>query len=41
VDGTGFPVLLETRLSAGTTTTQIALRLTRVDPAPAIAPPIP
>ena len=41
VDGTGFPVLLETQLSAGTTTTPVTLRLTRLDPAPAIAPPIP
>jgi hypothetical protein len=41
VDGTGFPVLLETRVSAGTTTTSIKLRLNRLDPAPAIAPPIP
>ena len=38
---TGFPVLLETRVSAGTTATAITLRLTRLDPAPAIAPPIP
>ena len=41
VDGSGFPVLLETRVSAGTTTTPITLRLTRLDPAPTIAPPIP
>jgi hypothetical protein len=41
VDGTGFPVLLESQVSAGTTNTSITLRLTRLDPAPAIAPPIP
>lgn len=41
VDATGFPVLLETRVSAGTTTTSITLRLTRLDIAPVIAPPIP
>lgn len=41
VDGTGFPVLLETRVSAGTTTTAITLRLTRLDRAPSIAAPIP
>jgi hypothetical protein len=41
VDGTGFPVLFETQVSAGTTTTPITLRLTRLDPAPTIAPPIP
>jgi hypothetical protein len=41
VDGTGFPVLLESQVSAGTTTTAITLQLTRIDPAPAIVPPIP
>ena len=41
VDGTGFPVLFETQVSAGTTTTPITLRLTRLDPHPTIAPPIP
>ena len=41
VDGSGFPVLLETRLTAGTTVTSVTLRLTRVEPAPAIEPPIP
>jgi hypothetical protein len=41
VDRTGFPVMVETELSAGTTSTSITLRLTRLDPSPAIAPPIP
>jgi hypothetical protein len=41
VDPSGFPVRMETRLTAGTTVTTVALQLTRLDPPPAIAPPIP
>jgi hypothetical protein len=38
---TGFLVGLETQTAAGTTNIHITLGLTRLDPAPAISPPIP
>jgi hypothetical protein len=41
LDGSGFPVRMETRLTAGSAVTTVTLRLARLDPAPAIAPPIP
>ena len=41
LDPSGFPVRMETRLKAGTTVTTVTLLLARLDPAPAIAPPIP
>jgi hypothetical protein len=41
LDASGFPVRMETRLKAGTTVTTVTLQLTRLDPAPVIAPPIP
>jgi hypothetical protein len=37
----GFLIGLETQTTAGTTTIHITLGLTRLDPAPAISPPIP
>jgi hypothetical protein len=41
VDPSGFPVRMETRVTAGATTTVIALDLVRLDPAPSITAPIP
>jgi hypothetical protein len=41
IDASGFPVGLETVVTAGDTTTAVSLRLTRLDPAPTITPPIP
>jgi hypothetical protein len=41
VHPSGFPVQLDTRLVAGATITTVRLKLARLDPAPAIAPPIP
>ena len=37
----GFPVRLDTALTAGPTTTEVSLELERLDPAPTISPPIP
>ncbi len=37
----GFPVRLDTALTAGPTTTDVSLELERLDPAPTISPPIP
>jgi len=41
LNGSGFPVRMETRLTAGPAVTTVTLQLARLDPAPAIAPPIP
>jgi hypothetical protein len=41
VDASGFPGRMETKVTAGTTTTTISLQVTRLDPAPTITPPIP
>jgi len=41
VDPSGFPVRMETVVTAGTTKTSVSLQLTRLDPAPTISPPIP
>ena len=41
LDGSGFPVQMETRITAGTTVTAVALQLARLAPPPVIAPPIP
>jgi hypothetical protein len=41
INGSGFPVRMETRLTAGPAVTTVTLQLARLDPAPAIAPPIP
>lgn len=41
VDPSGFPVRVETEVTAGDTTTAITLDLVRLDPAPSITPPIP
>ena len=41
LDGSGFPVRLETRLTAGPAITTVTLQLARLDQAPAIARPIP
>ena len=41
IDSSGFPVGLETVVTAGETSTAVSLRLTRLDPAPTITPPIP
>lgn len=41
LDPSGFPVRMETRVTAGTTFTTVTLQLARLDPAPAITPPIP
>jgi hypothetical protein len=41
IDSSGFPVQMETVVTAGATTTAVSLQLSRVDPAPAITPPIP
>jgi hypothetical protein len=38
---TGFPVRLDTRITAGATITVVTLELTRLDPAPTIDQPIP
>lgn len=40
LDGSGFPVRMQTRLTAGPAVTTVSLLLSRLDPAPAIAPPI-
>jgi len=40
LDGSGFPVRMETRLTAGPAVTTVTLQLARLDPAPAVAPPI-
>jgi hypothetical protein len=37
----GFPVRMDTTIKAGPTTTVVGLELTRLDPAPAISPPVP
>ena len=39
LDGSGFPVRMETRLTAGPAVTTVTLQLARLDQAPAIAPP--
>jgi hypothetical protein len=39
IDPSGFPVGLETVVTAGGTTTAVSLQLTRSDPAPTITPP--
>jgi hypothetical protein len=41
VDASGFPVRMETVVTAGTTATTVSLQLTRLDPAPTISPPVP
>lgn len=41
IDPSGFPVRMETHVTAGPTTTNVTLDLVRLDPAPAITPPIP
>jgi hypothetical protein len=41
IDPSGFPVRMETMVAAGETTTAVTLQLSRLDPAPSIAPPIP
>ena len=41
IDSSGFPVRMDTTLKAGSTTTPIGLDLARLDPVPAISPPIP
>ena len=37
----GFPVRMDTSITAGLTTTVLSLQLTRLDPVPSIAPPVP
>ena len=41
MDPSGFPVRMETRITAGPTVTTVTLQLARLDPPPLIAPPIP
>ena len=41
IDPSGFPVRMETHVTAGPTTTDVTLDLVRMDPAPSIGPPIP
>ena len=41
IDPSGFPVRMETHVTAGPTTTDVTLDLVRLDPAPSITPPIP
>ena len=41
LDRSGFPVRMETRITAGTTVTTVTLQLARLAPPPMIAPPIP
>jgi type II secretory pathway pseudopilin PulG len=41
IDSSGFPVQMETAVTAGDTTTAVSLQLSRVDPAPTITQPIP
>ena len=36
----GFPVRMDTTLTAGSTTTQVSVELSRLDPVPSISPPI-
>jgi hypothetical protein len=41
IDASGFPVRMETKVTAGDTTTTVTLVLTRLDPAPTITAPMP
>jgi hypothetical protein len=41
IDPSGFPVDMETQVTAGETRTAVSLQLSRLDPAPTITPPIP